>query len=73
MQKEMTALVHPTMKVKIVAPPERKYSTWKGASEVAGLSTFQQSWISKEEYDESGSAIVHRKCNLIHLSLDEWH
>ena len=41
---------------------ERKYSVWIGGSILASLSTFQQMWISKEEYDESGPAIVHRKC-----------
>merc|ERR1711872_1060333 len=49
-------------KIKIVAPPERKYSCWIGGSILASLSTFQQMWISKQEYDESGPAIVHRKC-----------
>ena len=29
---------------------------------LASLSTFQQMWISKAEYDESGPSIVHRKC-----------
>ena len=62
MQKEMTALAPPTMKIKIVAPPERKYSVWIGGSILASLSTFQQMWISKQEYDESGPSIVHRKC-----------
>jgi len=62
MQKEITNLAPPTMKVKIIAPPERKYSVWIGGSILASLSTFQQMWISKEEYDESGPAIVHRKC-----------
>ena len=62
MQKEMTALAPPTMKIKIIAPPERKYSVWIGGSILSSLSTFQQMWISKEEYDESGPAIVHRKC-----------
>eukprot|EP00727_Mastigamoeba_balamuthi_P005013 m51a1_g1451 putative actin (363) ;mRNA; f:174057-175301 len=62
MQKEMTALAPATMKIKIIAPPERKYSVWIGGSILASLSTFQQMWISKEEYDESGPAIVHRKC-----------
>merc|ERR1711966_366867 len=28
----------------------------------ASLSPFQSMWISKEEYDESGPSIVHRKC-----------
>jgi len=50
------------VKIKIIAPPERKYSVWIGGSILSSLSTFQQMWISKEEYDESGPAIVHRKC-----------
>ena len=62
MQKEITALAPPTMKIKIIAPPERKYSVWIGGSILASLSTFQQMWISKQEYDESGPTIVHRKC-----------
>jgi len=62
MDKEVTALAPPTMKVKVVAPPERKYSVWIGGSILASLSTFQAMWIAKEEYDESGPSIVHRKC-----------
>jgi actin beta/gamma 1 len=60
--KEMVALAPATMEIKVVAPPERKYSVWIGGSILASLSTFQQMWISKEEYDESGPSIVHRKC-----------
>jgi actin len=62
MSKEITALAPATMKIKIVAPPERKYSVWIGGSILASLSTFQQMWITKQEYDESGPTIVHRKC-----------
>ena len=62
MQKEMVNLAPSTMKIKIIAPPERKYSVWIGGSILASLSTFQQMWISKMEYDESGPSIVHRKC-----------
>jgi hypothetical protein len=51
MQKELTALAPATMKIKIIASPERKYSVWIGGSILASLSTFQQMWISKEEYD----------------------
>ncbi|XP_070599031.1 actin, alpha skeletal muscle-like [Erythrolamprus reginae] len=47
---------------KIIAPPERKYSVWIGGSILASLSTFQQMWISKDEYEEAGPSIVHRKC-----------
>ena len=62
MTKELNALAPSTMKIKVVAPPERKYSVWIGGSILASLSTFQQMWISKAEYDESGPSIVHRKC-----------
>merc|ERR1712018_32906 len=62
MQKEITALAPSTIKIKIIAPPERKYSVWIGGSIVLSLSTFQQMWITKQEYDECGPSIVHRKC-----------
>jgi actin-related protein len=62
MQKEIAALAPSSMKVKIIAPPERKYSVWIGGSILASLSSFQQMWISKQEYDETGPSIVHRKC-----------
>ncbi|XP_078334020.1 uncharacterized protein LOC144625711 [Crassostrea virginica] len=60
--KEITAVAPSSMKVKINAAPERKYSVWIGGSILASLSTFQQMWISKQEYDECGPGIVHRKC-----------
>ncbi|CAE7533305.1 unnamed protein product, partial [Symbiodinium sp. CCMP2456] len=62
MTKELTVLAPATVKVKVVAPIERKYSVWIGGSVLASLSTFQQMWISRDEYDESGPNIVHRKC-----------
>jgi actin-related protein len=60
--KEVTSLAPAAVKIKVVAPPERKYSVWIGGSILASLSTFQQMWISKAEYDEAGPSIVHRKC-----------
>jgi actin, other eukaryote len=108
MSKEITNLAPPAMKIKVVAPPERKYSVWCvqrhstqpnpnpthpnprcglttkggkpsvspphplsptfalshriGGSILASLSTFQTMWIKKEEYEEAGPTIVHRKC-----------
>jgi len=60
LQKELGALSPSSVKVKIVAPAERKYSVWIGGSILASLSTFQNLWVSKEEYDEAGPGIVHR-------------
>eukprot|EP01083_Nonionella_stella_P083225 230024_1 len=62
LEKEMMLLAPPTTTVKIVAPQNRKYSTWIGGSILSSLSTFQDMWITKNEYDESGPSIVHSKC-----------
>eukprot|EP00917_Polyrhabdina_sp_WS-2016_P014742 GHVP01032217.1.p1 GENE.GHVP01032217.1~~GHVP01032217.1.p1 ORF type:complete len:386 (+),score=71.73 GHVP01032217.1:30-1160(+) len=62
MTAEITALCPTAMKVKVVAPPERRFSVWIGGSILSSLSTFASHWITREEYDESGPSIVHRKC-----------
>ena len=48
--------------VKIIAAPDRYYSVWTGGSTLCSLSTFESQWITKEEYEEYGAEIVHRKC-----------
>ena len=62
LQKEIKQLAPDSMTIKIIAPPERKYSVWIGGSILTSLSTFDEMWIKKEEYDEAGPSIVHRKC-----------
>lgn len=62
LNKEVVALAPSSMKIKVIAPPERKYSVWIGGSILSSLSTFQTMWITKAEYEESGPGIVHRKC-----------
>ncbi|OJA15304.1 hypothetical protein AZE42_00956 [Rhizopogon vesiculosus] len=51
--------------VKIHAPGnpiERKYGGWLGGSILASLGTFHQLWISREEWQEHGKAIVGQRC-----------
>ena len=62
LNKEISALVNPTVRVKIVAPVERKFSIWIGGSVLATLATFQSSWIHQADFQEVGPSIVHRKC-----------
>jgi len=62
LEHEMKQLAPANIKVKIVAPAERKYSVWIGGSILSSLSTFQEMWITRDEYDESGPGIVHRRC-----------
>jgi actin len=61
-EKEITRLVPPTERVKVVAPPERKYAAWIGGSIFASLATFPEMVITFSEYCDAGPAIVHRKC-----------
>jgi actin, other eukaryote len=60
MSKELTNLVPNSMKIKVIAPPERKFSTWIGGSILASLPTFQQIWMTKDEYEEFGPGIINR-------------
>ena len=64
LQKEMTALAPPAKTVNVVAPKDRKFSVWKGGSILANLSTFENAWITRQEYDEVGPSVVHKKCCL---------
>jgi actin-related protein len=62
MKKELTTMAPASNKINIIDPPERIYSDWMGASIFSSLSTFQQMWISNEEYD--GTDIVFFFCLL---------
>ena len=61
--KEMKALAASTMKIRVIARPERRFAAWIGMSILSGLSSFQSMLITSEEYDEFGPFIVHRKCS----------
>ena len=62
MEKELKDLAPSAMKIRIIAPPERKCSVWIGGSILSSLTTFADMWVTKQEYDESGPSIIHRKC-----------
>ena len=60
LHKELTELVPETMEVKIIAPPERRYSVWIGGSILSSLKTFAKLWVTKKEYREIGPTSVYR-------------
>ena len=59
--KEVTCLANTSVNVKVTAPLERRVSSWIGGSILASLSDFRKICISKDEYDEYGPSLVHRK------------
>lgn len=60
--KEVKSLAPGTIKVKVIATPDRKYMVWKGGSTLSTLASFKEMWITKADYEEYGKEIVHKKC-----------
>jgi len=63
LKEEIVAQLPAGAEVRIIASADRKYAVWKGASTLASLSTFESSWITADDYQEHGAAVVHRKCS----------
>lgn len=64
LEHELRSVAPPSVDINIVAPPERKYSVWVGGSTLTSFSSFQNMWLTKQEFEESGPSIVHRKCSI---------
>ncbi|NXH82741.1 ACL6B protein, partial [Edolisoma coerulescens] len=65
LNRELAQKTPPSMRLKLIASNstmERRFSPWIGGSILASLGTFQQMWISKQEYEEGGKQCVERKC-----------
>lgn len=62
LEKEVNNLLPSTVKVKISQPDDMTYSVFAGGSILASLSTFPETLISQDEYEEVGPAVVHRVC-----------
>ncbi|XP_066578441.1 actin-like protein 6B [Amia ocellicauda] len=65
LNRELSQKAPPSMRLKLIASNssmERRFSPWIGGSILASLGTFQQMWISKQEYEEGGKQSVERKC-----------
>lgn len=61
LSKKMKDLGYTSIAFKIFVPSERMFTVWIGGSVISSLSTFQTMWISKKEYDEIGTRVVHMK------------
>eukprot|EP00475_Leptophrys_vorax_P016996 TRINITY_DN23500_c0_g3_i1.p1 TRINITY_DN23500_c0_g3~~TRINITY_DN23500_c0_g3_i1.p1 ORF type:complete len:380 (+),score=66.65 TRINITY_DN23500_c0_g3_i1:25-1164(+) len=64
LRKELNVLVdgQGVPKIKVIAPPERKYSVYCGGCILASLPASQPLWITRDEFDEFGPSVVNRKC-----------
>ncbi|XP_069073027.1 actin-1-like [Pleurodeles waltl] len=62
LMNEMQEQVASGVQIHVLAPPERIHSSWIGGSILASLQSFAQLWVTANEYNEHGSAVIHRKC-----------
>ena len=65
LNRDLTNRTPPNMRFKLISATgstERRFGSWIGGSILASLGSFQQMWISKQEYEESGKSQVDRKC-----------
>lgn len=65
LNRELLQKTPNNMRLKLVSnnqASERRFSTWIGGSILGSLGSFQQMWISKQEFQETGKVIVEKKC-----------
>lgn len=62
LEKELINIISDNVKVRTVDPQDKNISAWIGGSIVSSLSSYIGFWVSKEEYEEAGASIIHRKC-----------
>jgi len=60
--KEVSALAPASVHVKVSAAQDRKFTVWIGGGILSNMATFQNMWVNRDEYDECGASVVHRKC-----------
>jgi actin-like protein 6A len=61
--KQLPDICPPNAKVKILpASNNRRFQPWVGGSILSSLGSFQQMWMSKQEYEEHGAIMIERKC-----------
>ena len=62
--KQLPEICPQNAKVKILpASNNRRFQPWVGGSILSSLGSFQQMWMSKQEYEEHGAIMIERKCS----------
>ncbi|XP_042194811.1 actin-like isoform X2 [Callorhinchus milii] len=60
--KEIKLQTPSGVQVKVIAPPNRNYSVWMGASILTSLTAFKDMWVTANDYRECGPAIINKRC-----------
>jgi len=65
LNRDLSMRIPTSLRLKLISAngcTERRFGAWIGGSILASIGTFQQMWISSQEYEESGKSQVERKC-----------
>ncbi|CAH1156110.1 unnamed protein product [Phaedon cochleariae] len=65
LSRDLSSRTPGSMRLKMIAANgtvERRFGAWVGGSILASIGTFQQMWVSAQEYQECGKAQIDRKC-----------
>lgn len=62
LQKQVPDIAPQNVKVKIVHSADIRHAAWMGGSILSSLGSFQQMWMSRQEYQEHGAIMIERKC-----------
>lgn len=63
-EKEVIALAPPSMKIRVLAPPQRRNAVWIGGSVLGAQEFFHTNMaVTKAEYLEQGEHVIVKKCH----------
>lgn len=62
LQKQLPEISPQNVKAKVINTAERRFTPWVGGSILSSLGSFQQMWMSRQEYEEHGTIMIERKC-----------
>lgn len=65
LNRDLSMRIPSSMRLKLISAngsAERRFGSWIGGSILASIGTFQQMWISSQEYEEAGKGQIDRKC-----------
>ena len=61
-EKELQSLAPTGKTVKVIAPPERKFSAWLGGAILSSMTNFKNTmFVSKKEWMENGQNVIYDK------------
>ena len=63
MEKQLPEVSPQNVRVKVLGSFDRRFQPWVGGSILSSLGSFQQMWMSRQEYEEHGAIMIERKCS----------